>query len=123
MAFHVAGAHGDRGDGRGEPDLVPRIADGARVAVSERLDHAQVELLGWTRVAARAMGDEQVVGAEEVDGLIDLFERRHAGGQDHRPARRPDRLEQRGVGQGRGRDLVRHDVELLEELHRLLVPG
>ena len=59
-------------DGRGEADLVARVADRHAVALAQRRDRAQVQLVGLRRVGARRVQEDEVVGAEHLDGVVDL---------------------------------------------------
>ena len=116
-------AERDGGERDLQAALVAGVADRhAGVAVAQRRDHAQVRLLGLHRVRRGRVHEHEPVGAEHLDRGVDLLDRRHAGREDDGLAGVAQRLEQLVVGERRRGDLVRDDVELLEELDARHVP-
>ena len=69
------------------------------------------------------MEQDQVFGAEHLDGVVDLVELAHPGGQDERPPVLPVVAKKVVVGERSRSDLVAGGVERLEEVHRGLVPA
>lgn len=82
----------------------------------------RLRLLGLRRVRRSGVAEQDVVAAQDLDGVADLLRGRHAGGQDDRAARRAQGAQQLVVREGRGGDLVGRDVELLQEGYGLGVP-
>ena len=104
--------------------LVVRQADDElRVALAVRRDHAELELLDGGRVRRRALqqAELRVDRRDGLDGAVDVLDRRAAGGDDQRLADRGDMPQERRVAQVAGRDLVRRDVELGEQVGARLV--
>jgi hypothetical protein len=109
---------------------VAGIADGDfRIAVAEGRDHAEVQLVHLARVGRGGMGDHEagavgmVAGAHGLHRVDDLLQRGHAGGNHQRPAGGTGLQQQGDIGQGGAGHLVERRFELLDEIHRRLVPA
>ena len=73
-----------------EPHLVARVADRAAELLAQRLEHAQVQLLGFARVGARGVREEEALAVHPIDRRADLVHGRHAGREDQRASRDVD---------------------------------
>ncbi len=123
MALDEGRPERDRGEGGLQARLVAGVADrDVRVLLLQRVDHAEVQLVGLRRVGGGGVAHEDVVRAQDLDRVADLLRGGHAGGEDDRAARGAQGAEQLVVGQGRGGHLVGGDVELLQEGDGLGVP-
>ena len=111
------------GDRRGDPRFVARVADRNAIALAHQRNRAEVQLLVVGRIGAAGVQQDQVVGAEHVDRVIDLLERAHARGEDDRLAGGSGVTQQVVVGQRGRRDLVARRREAVDEVDRLLVPA
>ena len=117
------GAEGDRGEGGLQAGLVAAVADrDVRVLVLQGVDHPQVELLGLGRVGRRGVAEQDVVAAQDLDGVPDLLGGGHARREDDGAAGGAHGAQQLVVGQRGGGDLVAGHVELLQEGDGLDVP-
>ncbi|MNL66108.1 hypothetical protein D3C87_1905260 [compost metagenome] len=79
MALDEGGSERHGGIGGLQAYLMPRVPDGGVELRLQRLDHAEVELLGVAWIAAGSMGDQQVIGIEHRDSTSDLLGGGHAG--------------------------------------------
>jgi len=110
---------------RREPDRYARKLSPKRFNASE-VDQRQAAVevaLGERGIHARAVQQDQVLGAENLNRMTNHAHVGHAGRQDDRTAFRAHVPKQVVVRERRRRDLVAHGIELLEEIHRGLVPG
>ena len=119
-AEHVGdGRHGDAVVVVGEPD------DELRVALPQRRDHREIEVLDLRRVRGRAVqhAELRVRGGDRVDGAVDVLERPAARREEHRLPERGDVAQERDVREVAGGELERVDAELREEVGARLVEG
>ena len=75
------------------------------------------------RIDAASVQQDEVLRAEHFHGVIDLFHGAHAGGENDRPAFAARVAQQAVVGERSRCNLEAGDVELIDEIHRLLVPA
>ena len=87
MALHPGGTQRHGGDVGGDAEMVAGEADGLDaigIELAEALHLQQAQILEGDRIAGRAGIEHHVLGAalglEEGDDVLDLGERRHAGG-------------------------------------------
>ena len=90
----------------GNAGLVAGVAHRHAVALAQRRDRPQVQLLVVRGVGAAGVQQDQVFRAQHFHGVVDLLDGAHAGGEDDRLALGA-RVAQQGVVGQRGRgDLV-----------------
>ena len=120
---HARAEHVRDGRHRDAVLVVRQADDELRVALAVRGDDAELELLDGGRVGRGALqqAELRVDRRHGLDGAIDVLDRRAAGGDDQRLADRSDMAQERRVAEVAGRDLVRRNVELGEQVGARLV--
>src|SRR5262245_14150799 len=119
VLLHDSGAQDVGGNGHGNAVVVARETDhGTREALAERADHAQIELLERRRIPRGALEDRElrVDRHDRVVGALHVVDEGAAGGNDDRLTEARDVLEQRRAFQIAGRNLVRRNIEFVQEI-------
>ena len=117
MTLDRHGAERDRRDRDLQAALMAGVPDRhRRVARLQGRDRAEVRLLRRKWVGRGGVQHHQILDAQDGYGRVDLVERRHAGREDDRLARRREGLEHLDIRHRGRRHLVGHDVEVFEEV-------
>src|SRR5207253_5506184 len=93
------------------------------VTFSQLRDQTQIQLRIIGRISAARVDEDQVLLAEDFDGVIELVERAHAGGKHDRLAGLAGVPQERVVRQRSGSDFVARHGKLLDEIDGWLVPA
>ncbi len=119
VLFDDAGAKRYGRHRRGRAGCVVGKARHHAEGLGQMRNGAQIGVGEGGRITAGAMQQDQIlgaVGAGRGDGLVDLGEIGHAGGDDHRLAQPGDRGDQRQVDDLEGRDLVGRRVQTSQQV-------
>ena len=99
------------------------VTDQDAVTFSQLRDQTQIQFRIIRRISAACVDEDQVLLAEDFDGVIELVERAHAGGKHDWFAGLAGAPQERVVCQRSGSDFVTGHGKLLDKIDRRLIPA